>query len=598
MFRGTIALLFFLLASSSALAGNKRVALVIGNSAYQHTPKLTNPKNDATDLAAALKKHGFQVIDGFDVTKAALERKIEEFAAALNGAGVGLFFYAGHGLQVSGINYLVPIDAQLATASVLELQTVRVDLVHRIMEHETNTNILFLDACRDNPLARNLARAMGTRSAEVGRGLAAVASGGGTLISFSTQPGNVALDGSGRNSPFAGALVKHMAASSDDLSAILIAVRNDVMKETQRKQVPWEHSALTERFYFGQAPPAETPTAAPAPVQQISEAERTWAIVQSTKSIGVLEDFIARYKDTIFAKLAQERIDDLRKQHLAMAAPPKTPPPVKPVESAVAATARCDGVEAVIGSERRCLKPKDSFKDCPGCPEMVVVPAGEFTMGSPASEESRQGHESPQHNVRIPKPFAVGKFEISFTEWDACVREEGCAQVNVNEKGWRGGNLPVIRVSWLEAKAYTAWLSKRTRSAYRLLSEAEWEYVARAGTTTTFWWGTSAEDTRANYSRPGSPNRPLPVDSHGANPFGLFNVLGNVAEWIEDCWHPDYQGAPTDGGAWLFHTCTVRGHRGGAWSTESSHMRAAKRQWYPPTDRARDIGLRIARDFR
>jgi uncharacterized caspase-like protein len=414
MLRGAVALLLFLLASSGALAADKRVALVIGNSAYQHTPKLTNPKNDATDLAAALKKHGFQVIDGFDLTKAALERKIEEFAAALNGAGVGLFFYAGHGLQVSGINYLVPVDAQLATASALELQTVRVDLVHRIMEHETNTNILFLDACRDNPLARNLARAMGTRSAEVGRGLAAVASGVGTLISFSTQPGNVALDGSGRNSPFAGALIKHMAASSDDLSAILIAVRNDVMKETQRKQVPWEHSALTGRFYFGQAPLPGIPTAAPAPVQQISEAERTWAIVQGTKSIAVLEDFVARYKDSIFAKLAQERIDDLRKQQVAVATPPKAPPPVKPAEPAVAVTpSRCDGVEALVASERRCLKPKDSFKDCPGCPEMVVVPAGEFTMGSPVSEESRAIDEGPQHNVRIPKPLAVGKFEVT-----------------------------------------------------------------------------------------------------------------------------------------------------------------------------------------
>ena len=122
---------------------------------------------------------------------------------------------------------------------------VRVDVIHRLMENLANTNILFLDACRDNPLARNLARSMGTRSAEIGRGLAQVQSGVGTLISFSTQPGNVALDGSGRNSPFAGALVRQLSNANDDLSAILIAVRNDVMKETQCKQVPWEHSALT-----------------------------------------------------------------------------------------------------------------------------------------------------------------------------------------------------------------------------------------------------------------------------------------------------------------------------------------------------------------
>jgi uncharacterized caspase-like protein len=147
---------------------------------------------------------------------------------------------------------------------VLEFEMVRVDDIHRIMERQTNTNILVLDACRNNPLARNLARSMGRRSSDVGRGLAAVESGVGTLISFSTQPGNVALDGAGRNSPFAGALVKQLSNSNDDLSAILIAVRNDVMIETQRKQVPWEHSALTGRFYFNLA-------AHPAPLNEAAE---------------------------------------------------------------------------------------------------------------------------------------------------------------------------------------------------------------------------------------------------------------------------------------------------------------------------------------
>jgi uncharacterized caspase-like protein len=192
--------------------------LVIGNSAYKNTGTLANPKNDAADLSAVLKNVGFQVIDGFDLNKTSLERKIRDFAVALQGAEVGLFFYAGHGLQVAGQNYLVPIDAELSTPSALDFEMVRLDLVQRTMERETQTNILFLDACRNNPLARNLARAMGTRSMEIGRGLAPMESGVGTLISFSTQPGNVALDGSGRNSPFAGALVKRIVSSHDDLA--------------------------------------------------------------------------------------------------------------------------------------------------------------------------------------------------------------------------------------------------------------------------------------------------------------------------------------------------------------------------------------------
>jgi uncharacterized caspase-like protein len=262
MFRLAMSALAILLTCSFAVAQPKRVALVIGNSAYKHTGTLDNPKNDAEDISAALKSLGFQVVEGRDLDKAAFDRKIRDFAVALSGAQVGVLFYAGHGMQVAGQNYLVPVDAQLSTASGLDFEMIRLDLIHRTMEREATTNILFLDACRDNPLARSLARAMGTRSAEVGRGLAAVESGIGTLISFSTQPGNAALDGAGRNSPYAAALLKHIS-SKQDLSATLISVRNEVMRETQGKQVPWEHSALRARFFF--AAPQTKAVAKPAP---------------------------------------------------------------------------------------------------------------------------------------------------------------------------------------------------------------------------------------------------------------------------------------------------------------------------------------------
>jgi uncharacterized caspase-like protein len=306
-----------------AATARKRVALVIGNSAYRYTPRLENPRNDATDMGAALKKLGFEVLEGFDLDKAAFERKIRDFAAALQGADVGVFFYAGHGLLVSDQNYLVPVDAQLSTASALDFEMVRLDLVHRTMEREAQTSILFFDACRDNPLARNLARVLGTRSAEIGLGLAPVQGGVGTLISFSTQPGKVALDGKGRNSPFAGALVRQLAASTDDLSAILIAVRNDVMKETDRRQVPWEHSALTGRFFFNPAAPASVlapaaaPAQAPAPAPAVhlrsSEAAEAWNATKDTTNVAVLGAFVARYRDTFYAELARARIADLQK---------------------------------------------------------------------------------------------------------------------------------------------------------------------------------------------------------------------------------------------------------------------------------------------
>lgn len=240
----------FLLALPSQAGAAKGVALVIGNSAYKYTGELPNPRNDASDMTAALRKLGFEVISGMDLDKAAMDRTIREFSTKLSGSATGLFFYAGHGLQVDGINYLVPIDAQLATAAALDFETVRLELVQRTMERESNTNILFLDACRDNPLARNLARAMGTRSVSIGRGLARAESGVGTLISYSTQPGNVALDGRSRNSPFTAALVRRIMMPGDDLSDILIDVRLSVMAATDNRQVPWEHSALLKRFYF------------------------------------------------------------------------------------------------------------------------------------------------------------------------------------------------------------------------------------------------------------------------------------------------------------------------------------------------------------
>ncbi len=313
-----LALVFLQVASTSTVpdgprglppAAHSRVALVIGNSAYRHTPRLENPRNDAADMGLVLKKLGFRVLEGFDLGKEAFDAKIGEFAAALVGAEVGVFFYAGHGMQVAGQNYLVPVDARLAAVPALNAEMVRLDIVHQTMEREAKTNLLFFDACRDNPLARNLTRAVGPRPPEIGRGLAPVESGAGTLISFSTQPGNVALDGVGRNSPYSGALVRHLATSRDDLNAMLIAVRNDVMRQTDRKQVPWEHSALTRRYYFN----AGDQPSAPAPDNplRLSEASQAWSATRDTASLEVLDAFLARYGDTFFAELARARMQEL-----------------------------------------------------------------------------------------------------------------------------------------------------------------------------------------------------------------------------------------------------------------------------------------------
>jgi uncharacterized caspase-like protein len=249
-------------------AASKRVALVIGNAAYSHANALTNPVNDAADIAKVLTQFGFDVTLGLDLDRRGFDEKLRAFSRGLESADTAVLFYAGHGLQVAGRNYLVPVDAALASERDLDFEAISLDFVLRQMEvgREGKTNIVFLDACRDNPLARNLARSMGTRSASVGQGLAEVQTGVGTFISYSTQPGNVALDGAGRNSPFTSALSAHLAEPGRNLNALMIAVRNDVLKSTDGRQVPWDHSALTSDFFF--APGQESASGGPLPAQE------------------------------------------------------------------------------------------------------------------------------------------------------------------------------------------------------------------------------------------------------------------------------------------------------------------------------------------
>jgi hypothetical protein len=302
----------------SAGAASKRVALVIGNANYQYVPHLANPKNDATDMAAALERLGFTIVLGVDLDKAAMDQTVRRFAQAATGAEVGVLFYAGHGIQVSGQNYLVPIDAKLEDGSGIDFELVRVDLVQRTMEREASTNLLFLDACRANPLARNLARAMGTRTVVIGQGLAPIESGVGTLISFSTQPGNVAVDGTGRNSPYSGALVQQLNRADEDVSDLLINVRKEVMSATNNLQVPWEHSALTERFYFspssGVTKPADTavPSSSPSYEQQAELA--FWATVKDSRNPNLLQSYLDRFPKGIFAGAARVLIDQAKQE--------------------------------------------------------------------------------------------------------------------------------------------------------------------------------------------------------------------------------------------------------------------------------------------
>ena len=332
-------LIALMVAFSPATAGQsqgKRVALVIGNSAYENTPTLANPKNDSEDMAAVLQSLGFEVIKGVDLKKSEMERSIRDFANALVGAEMGLFFYAGHGLQVGGVNYLVPTDAVLTTASALDFEMVRLDLIQRTMEGEAQTNVIILDACRDNPLSRNLARALGTRSASIGRGLGQFEAGVGTLISFSTQPGNVALDGSGRNSPYTGALVKYLATPAEDLTSVLIRVRNDVISSTASRQVPWDQHALRQPIYLSGRGAASSPMPQAERGRESDEIAQAWAATKDSTSIAVLQAFAERYAQTFYGEMANARIGELQRLQEQSALQSRREHPVSPIADAAA----------------------------------------------------------------------------------------------------------------------------------------------------------------------------------------------------------------------------------------------------------------------
>lgn len=246
----------------------------------------------------------------------------------------------------------------------------------------------------------------------------------------------------------------------------------------------------------------------------------------------------------------------------------------------------------------RALKPGASFAECAAdCPELVVVPAGEFIMGSAADEPGHNAAEEPQHKVTFAKPFAVGKFELTFAEWDTCAAYGDC-NPNISDSSRGRGRQPVINVTWEDAKRYVAWLSRMTGKQYRLLSEAEWEYAARGGTRTAYSWGDDVGKGNASCSSCGSQwdgKQAAPVGSFPPNPFGLYEMEGNVWEWLEDCEHDNYNGAPNDGSAWLAAACKSHVLRGGAYLAKPLVIRTANRTRIATGNRGNAVGFRVAR---
>lgn len=494
----------------------RRVALVIGNADYtQQKDRLRNPLNDAQDMYAKLQTIGFakaDIVYRENLTQRSIDQALVEFEKKLGGDTVALVYYAGHGMAVNGKNYLPAVDADIQTESQVARQSISVSELMDLLERgRSRVNLMFLDACRDNPFGR------GFRSAS--RGMTKESPPEGTWVAYSTKYGDVADDGPGRNGLFTERLLAHIGTPGLSVDQMFRLVANDVVDRTRnspKRQRPWPEGWLSSEFYLVPG-----------------------AVVPSPRSI-------------------------------------------EPVVPVVAQTGQ-------------------TIKDCADCPELVLLPKGSFVMGSPDSEPERENYEGPQRTVKIDYTLAVGRYEITQGQWKAVMGS------NPSNFSACGDTCPVENVSWDMAQEYLKKLNAKSGQQYRLLSEAEWEYAARAGTKTPFHTGKTITPLLANFDGNFTYNgsakgvfrkTTTKVGSFDANVFGLHDMHGNVWEWVEDVWHDNYTGAPTDGSAWkVGGDAARRVLRGGSWYYDPRILRSAFRYGLAPDGRGVNSGFRIARTF-
>ncbi len=523
----------------AGLAGaqaERRVALIVGNASYAHIAALPNVRNDAKAVGALFKAANFDAIDVLlNLDGGQLRRALKAFAGRAADADVAVLYYAGHGIEVGQTNYLIPVDARLATDFDIEDETVPLDRVLQAMEPAKRLRFVILDACRENPFLKSMKRTVATRS--VGRGLGRVEpTAPNTLIAFATKPNATAADGKGPNSPFTAALVKHLLTPGLDLRIALGKVRDEVMASTGGRQEPYVTSSLGgEIVSIVPGVPGAAPAAEPKPPSSVPA-----HVPRAELAIGVFN----------------------------------------PVRAAM----------PLASAEERTLRPGDSFKECDDCPEMVVVPEGSFLMGSPASERGHGPAETPLHPV-VAGAFAIGKFEVTFAEWDACVAAAGCKHTPT-DSGWGRGKQPVIDVSWDDiSREYLPWLWRKTGKTYRLPTEAEWEYAARGGTRTPYAFGQTITTGDAQFMA----DETAEVGSFPANIFGLHDMHGNVWEWVQDCLNENYNGAPSVASSSTAGDCRGRIARGGSWGNLSLDLRSATRGKALPVQRFNNFGFRVVR---
>ena len=526
--------------SAQNSATGQRIALVIGNANYPDADRpLSVAVRDARAIAEELRRSGFEVDLKENLTKEAMRSAIDAFTNKIRPDAAALIYFSGLGIQVSRQNYLLPVNAQIWSEGDIARDGTSIESVLAEMHRRgARVKIVILDGSNRNPFERRFRR--------TSMGLATIEAPPGTLAISSTAPNKIINDTSNENSLFVSELIKEIRSPNLAAEEVFNHTRLGVALASKDDQVPWVSSTLVEDFSFSRnsRTPGNSSTARSTP--PVPPAPRPQTSPQPSRPL-----------------------------------PPLPSPSSPSVSSSPPPPPSSSGSNA-----------GESIRDCTDCGEMVVVPAGDFDMGS-----NENDFEKPIHRVSIRR-FAIGRYEVTFREWDLCVSAGACSY-RPDDRGWGRGDRPVIDVSWNDAKTYAAWLSQKTGQKYRLPSEAEWEYAARGGKNSVFWWGDRSERGRANCRDcdSGRAVQSTAVGSYSPNPFGLFDTAGNAAEWIEDCWNDDYRGAPSNGAPRTNGQCQQRVLRGGSFASQSTYLRSAARFRYDIDVRYYTNGFRLVREI-
>ena len=611
-------------------AGERRIALVVGNGDSGAIAP-DNATNDARSMGAQLVSLGFEVSVLADGTPQQMRQALAAFRARLAGGGVGLFYFAGHGLQVGNETILVPEGIDARSPASLLVNGIGLSSVLAAMSAPRvhKANVVILDTCLENPFHSADTQKPGLPLPQQ------------TFIAYASAPGGFAADGLSHG-VYTRALLRALGnAPERDIDGIIRDVERAVRADTGDKQRPWSVSSLAGNFRFARYPgnavasqqSAELASAAIVsvrsrgimPKDSSEQYELTfWDSIKNSNYASDYQAYLKAYPDGRFAALAKARIERL--QAAASAPPPGAAPaiaaPAPPAASKAQAAAAQPGHAVVASSAAPAPAPAPApatpptpvaaapkapvnstaagsavgeSKDCAACPVMVPLPAGSFTMGSNAGDIS----ERPPHHVAVGAPFAIGKYAVTVEQWNACVTANACPKLS--SENATGTKAPARDLSWDDVQQYLKWLSKATGKPYRLPTEAEWEYAARGGTSTPYWWGDQMRKGNANCKGCGDPwheTGPENVGTFAANPYGLYDMGGNVWQWVSDCWHSSYKDAPADGRIWDASGCNMRVIRGGSWLEGADYMLASTRFKYSESVRQSQNGFRVVKDLK